>query len=223
MKKYSHKKSTGFTLVEIAIVMVIFGLIIGGLLGPMQIQLENLDRRETQETIETTKEAILGFAIREGRIPCPDTDDDGQENMTGSNCSNARGTAPWATLGVASVDAWKQPLTYRVDEDFADTSDGTPDCSDPDVLNVSFEICSSGDIDIFDSNGGSLVASGIPAVLVSHGKNWAATGDSDERENSDNDRDFVDRNHLNDGYDDLVGWVNLNTLIGTMVNANKLP
>lgn len=222
MKKNPLKKSNGFTLVEIAIVMVIFGLIIGGLLGPMQIQMENLDRRETIETIETTKAAIVGFAIRNGRIPCPDTDNDGQENMTGSNCSNARGTAPWATLGVTSVDAWKQPLTYRVDEDFADTSDGTPDCADPDVSGISFEVCSTGDIDVLDSNGGNPVASGVPAMLVSHGKNWSGPDDSDEQENSDNDTDFVDRNHLNDGYDDLVGWINLNTLIGKMVAANKL-
>lgn len=222
MRKSIPKHSAGFTLVEIAIVMVIFGLIIGGLLGPMQTQLENLDRRETIGTIKTIKQAIVGFAIRNGRIPCPDTNGDGQENTAGVNCGNARGTVPWVTLGTGQIDAWHRPLTYRVDTRFADSIDGSG-CPDADVPGISFELCSSGDISVFDSNGGNLVATGIPAMIVSHGRNWAAAGDTDEQENSDNDANFVDRNHLNNGYDDLTGWVNVNKLIGTMVSANKLP
>lgn len=222
MKSKTTSQQSGFTLVEIAIVMVIFGLIIGGLFGPMKTQLENLDRRETLDLIDTTKDAIIGFAIRNGRIPCPDTDNDGLENTAGTNCSNARGTVPWATLGVGQIDAWKRPLTYRVDTDFADSSDGTG-CPDANVPGISFEMCSTGNITVLDSSGGNQVASGVPAMLVSHGKNWAAAGDSDEQENSDNDANFVDRNHINDGYDDLTGWVNPNNLIGKMVSANKLP
>ncbi|MEZ5525720.1 MAG: prepilin-type N-terminal cleavage/methylation domain-containing protein [Pseudomonadales bacterium] len=222
MKPFSNPKHAGFTLVEIAIVMVIFGLIIGGLFGPMKTQLENLDRRETLDTIDNTRAAIIGFAIRNGRIPCPDTDNDGLENRVGANCSNARGTAPWATLGVSQVDAWKRPLTYRVDTRFADSADGTG-CPDSNVPGISFEVCSNGDISVFDQNGGNLVASGIPAVLVSHGKNWSGPGDSDEQENTDNDTSFVFRSQVNDGYDDLIGWVNLNNLIGKMVATNKLP
>jgi uncharacterized Ntn-hydrolase superfamily protein len=60
-------------------------------------------------------------------------------------------------------------------------------------------------------------------VIVSHGDNWVAAGDVNEQENSDNDASFVDKNHINQGYDDLVGWININNLIGKMVAANKLP
>lgn len=213
---------SGFSLVEMAIVLVIFGLIIGGLLGPVQIQLDNMDRKETDRTIEGTKEAIIGFALRNDRIPCPDTSGDGQENMTGSNCNSSRGLVPWVTLGVSQSDAWHQPFTYRVDTQFADTTNGTG-CGSIPMPSVSFELCSIGNINVYDSSGGALVASGIPAIIVSHGKNWSTAGDTDEQENTDNDANFVDKNAVNNGYDDQVGWINVNNLTATMVSANKLP
>lgn len=217
-----HTEQAGFTLLEIAIVMVIFGLIVGGLIGPMSLQMENLDRKETESTIDQAIDTIIVYAIRNGRLPCPDTDNDGQENTTGSNCSNARGQLPWVTLGVNRIDAWAQPFTYRVDPQFSDTTDGTG-CPDADVPGVSFEICSTGNINILDANGGNLVAAGVPAVIVSHGRNGPGATDNHERENTDNDTNFVDRSHINGGYDDHVGWVNVNALIGKMINAQKLP
>jgi len=219
------RKSKGFTLVEIAIVLLVFGLVIGGLMGPLQVQLESLDRKATVKEIELIKESIVGFAIRNGRIPCPDTDSDGAEDISGSACTRVYGNVPWATLGVGTMDGWKRPFTYRVDTTFADTTDGSG-CADDDTAGVSFEICSAGDINVFDSQGGNAVASNLPAIIVSHGKNWAQTPGSDEGENEDNDADFVDKTYAsggNNNYDDIVDWVNLNSLIAKMVAAKKLP
>lgn len=215
-------KNKGFTLVEIAIVVLIFGLIIGGIMGPLKTQLDNLDRKEAESLIDATKQAMIGFAIRNGRLPCPDTNGDGQENKPGANCTNSSGTVPWALLGVPSLDAWNQPLTYRVDTSFADDTDGTG-CPDADVPGMSFELCSVGNLTIRATSAGALVASNVPAIIVSHGKNWVVAGDINEQENSDNDANFVDKNHVNQGYDDYTGWINLNILIGKMVSANKLP
>ena len=222
MRFNTTKKQAGFNIVEVAFGLIIFGIIIGGLMGPLQVQLDNMDRRETLQTIETTKEAIIGFSIRNGRIPCPDTSGNGQENTGAGNCSSARGSIPWVTLGVNSTDAWNQRLTYRVDRDFADNSDGTG-CPDSNVAGISFEMCSLGNITVRATSTGALVASNVPAIIVSHGENGIAGGDANEQENSDNDANFVDKNHINQGYDDLVGWVNINNLIGKMVSANKLP
>ena len=59
MKKYH---SGGFTLVEIAIVLVIVGLLIGGLLTPLAAQLEQRRGSETQKALDEAKEALFGFA-----------------------------------------------------------------------------------------------------------------------------------------------------------------
>ena len=186
-------------------------------MGPLKTQLDNIDRKETEKLIESTKEAMVGFAIRKGRLPCPDTSGDGAED----SCTNASGQVPWATLGVSSQDAWNRPLTYQVDTSFTDSTIGTG-CGIA-VPGMSFELCSAGNITVRTTSAGTTIASNVPAILVSHGQNWAATGDVNEQENSDNDNDFVDKNHINQGYDDFVGWVNLNNLIGKMVSANKLP
>mgnify|MGYP003385548630 CR=1 FL=1 len=218
-------KWQGFTLVEMAIVLLVFGLVIGGLMGPLQTQLESLDRKETVKEIALIKEALIGFALINGRIPCPDTGTDGMEDMSSGNCTHAEGTVPWVTLGVGRLDGWKRPFTYRVDTTFADTADGSG-CADDDVAGVSFEMCSTGDISVLDSKNGGAVASGVPAVIVSHGKNWAQTAGNDEGENQDSDEEFVDKAYASGGgnnYDDIVDWVNMNNLIANMVAAEKLP
>lgn len=216
-----HKKN-GFSLVEMAVVLVIFGLVIGGMVGPIKLQLEVMKLRDTKKTIELTTQTLVGYALRNGRLPCPDTDNDGAENRNGLSCSNASGLVPYATLGITAIDAWKQTLSYHVDTRFADSNDGSG-CPDADTPGISFEICSNGNIRILDASGGSDIASDIPAVVISHGKNWASGGDNDEQENRDNDANFVDKNHINQGYDDLVGWVNINQLISALVNAGQLP
>jgi len=224
-KKKLTSKTLGFSLVEMAIVLLVFGLIIGGLMGPLKTQMDRLDRKETLKEISLIKESMVGFALRNGRIPCPDTDNDGIEDTSGGNCANELGNVPWATLGVGRYDGWKRPFTYRVDDRFADTSDGSG-CADTDVAGVSFELCSTGDISVLASQGGATVASNVPAVIVSHGKNWAQTAGSDEAENQDSDADFVDKTYVIGGsndYDDIVDWLNLNNLIVKMVQAERLP
>jgi hypothetical protein len=146
---------------------------------------------------------------------------DGQENM-GATCNSPLGTVPWATLGVTNmVDGWHQPFTYRIDTQFADN---TSDIGCPDAAGILFAICSTGNINVFDSNGGNPVATEIPAIIVSHGSNQSTTGgDADEQENNNNNTNFVNKTHINQGYDDYVDWVNLNNLVAKMVSANKLP
>lgn len=208
-----------------AIVLLVFGLVIGGLMGPLQTQLESLDRKATVKEIVLIKEAIVGFALRNGRIPCPDTGSDGVEDISSGSCANAEGMLPWATLGVGRLDGWKRPFTYRVDTRFADTEDGSG-CADDDVAGMSFEMCSTGDISVLDSKGGNTVASGAPAVIISHGKNWPQTAGNDEGENQDSDVEFVDKTYASGGsnnYDDIIGWLNMNNLIANMVAAEKLP
>jgi len=224
-KRMLTSKALGFSLVEMAIVLLIFGLIIGGLMGPMRTQLDRLDRKETLKEIGLIKEAMVGFALRNGRIPCPDTNNDGAEDLSAGNCANEFGNVPWATLGVGRYDGWKRAFTYRVDNSFADTSDGSG-CADTDVAGVSFELCSTGNISVLASQGGSAVASNVPAVIVSHGKNWAKTAGTDEAENQDSDAEFVDKTYVtggNNDYDDIVDWLNLNNLIVRMVQAERLP
>ena len=103
----------GFTLVEMAVVLVIIGLMLGGLLVPLSAQLDIRNSAATQKSLETAKEALLGFAVANGRLPCPATDSsDGVEafaaggNATNGNCAVFNnGFLPAATLGITPIDS----------------------------------------------------------------------------------------------------------------------
>ena len=61
----------GFTLAELAVVLAIIGLLIGGLMIPLSTQQELRGRQDTDKALAAIQEALLGFAAINGRLPCP--------------------------------------------------------------------------------------------------------------------------------------------------------
>lgn len=57
------KPSHGFTLIELAIVLVIVTLLIGGLAVPLSAQIQARRVAETNRTLEEAREAIIGYAM----------------------------------------------------------------------------------------------------------------------------------------------------------------
>ncbi|MBV1931760.1 MAG: type II secretion system GspH family protein [Porticoccaceae bacterium] len=224
----------GFSLLEMAVVLVVIGLILGGLLMPLSTQLEKQDRQETEQSLAQIHESIIGFAMANGRLPCPDStppppNRDGVEDACGTGFG-VDGNIPWVTLGIGQHDAWGQAFTYRVTGAFADCN---PGCG---ATGVSFDLAAAGDINVLDSAfpAGALVASQVPAVVISHGQNWAsmtnaAAAGADQWENRTNDTNFVDRIYSktstpgNPVFDDQIIWVSPNILKARMVAAGELP
>lgn len=230
-----HRQS-GFTLVEIAIVLIIVGLMIGGLITPLSMQLEQRKVAETQKAMEEAREALLGYALRNGYLPCPAISaSNGLEARNGSHCAGERrsGYLPWATLGVGKLDGWNHLFRYSV----------TPAFSDSGTL---FNLSTARDITVATrDSGGQLVAAtavnDIPAVIVSHGKNGfggsnelgglianAGANNTDEQLNAGSDTQFVSR-YASDSptaaggaYDDIVLWLSPNILFNRMVAVQKI-
>ena len=125
-----RKAARGFTLIEMAVVLFIFGLLIAGVLGPLETQMEARDRNATIESMEEILEALYGYAITNGRLPCPDSDGDGMPDMTNepydssdittgacdgdTTFDDGTGFVPWVELNVAQGDAWGNRFRYRV-------------------------------------------------------------------------------------------------------------
>ena len=66
------KAQRGFTLIELAIVLVIVTLLIGGLAMPLSAQIQARRIAETNKTLEEAREAIIGYAMSH-RINAPCT------------------------------------------------------------------------------------------------------------------------------------------------------
>lgn len=222
-------------------VLAIVGLLISGLIPALSAQMESQRINETRKQLGEIKDALTGFAVINGRLPCPSggTTASGEEQVAGSGvsavCTLTQGVLPWATLGVNETDAWGRRLTYRVTANFADGADGTGSTSCTITAGVSFQLCSNANLDVLSASGGggSTVAANVPAVVVSHGKNGlgaypggggvqigAATGD--ESENADDNNTFVSKD-FSTSYDDIVIWLSPNVLLNRMVAAGRLP
>jgi prepilin-type N-terminal cleavage/methylation domain-containing protein len=123
-------KEQGFTLAELAVVLVVIGLLLGGLMVPLAAQTDIRYRSDTEKTLADIREALIGFAIVNGRLPCPATatiasgdTNAGVELTIGSGatlaCSSPSGVLPWATLGVSESDGWGRRFSYYVDSTFS--------------------------------------------------------------------------------------------------------
>ena len=101
------KRLGGFSLIEIAIVLVIISVLIAIVAVPLATQVDRQRVNETDKQLEQIKEAIYGFAMANGRLPCPSRlADNGQEapSVAGS-CPTFNGFLPAVTLGIAPIDA----------------------------------------------------------------------------------------------------------------------
>jgi prepilin-type N-terminal cleavage/methylation domain-containing protein len=236
MSRHIHMR--GFTLVELAVVLVIVGLMLVGLLVPLSAQMDQRNYSETRKSLEEIREALIGYGLSHGYLPCPTSSvSSGAEERTGSACTNRVGFLPWAELGVPKLDSWGHLYRYSVTPAFADSS-----------TKISLSPFSSRDITIQTrDDSGNLInlsnANNIPAVVVSHGKNgtWGymdsgtQIGDSSTH-NDDEDTNgsgagttFVSRNFSANTttsygeFDDIVIWVSPHVYLNRMVAAGQLP
>lgn len=224
----SRRHSRGFSLVEMAVALLIVGLVLGGLLGTVGTLEKRQRSAGTEAQLEEIHDALVAFAVANRRLPCPAspaTPDTvagaGLENApTATGCTGgASGVVPWATLGLPASDAWGRRFTYRVSAGFSRTA-------------PAFNLASVGD-NLVRNATGVVLASAVPAVVVSHGENARGSrgpggaaapvgADLREQENADGDADFV-LDSPTDTYDDKVRWVPTPVLAYRMLQAGVLP
>jgi type II secretory pathway pseudopilin PulG len=223
----NRNKAAGFSLIEIAVVMFIIVLLLGSVLIPLQTQVEQRQVSATEKTLDDIRQALLGFAVANGHLPCPDTNNDGAENVTSGLCTTivsniAHGNLPWQTLGIADSDVWGHRFRYAVREQYARRAPSSVFSLSTTAPNL--RVCTTAAC-------ASTLTSSAVAVVLSHGKNSttaAGSGSTDEMENNDSDRDFVSRvittaDSAAGEFDDIVMWLPVYVLFNRMVSAGKLP
>jgi len=244
-RSYKHAtkiNNSGFTLIEITMVMLIIVLLMTGLLPTITSQIDLQRTTETRKLLRDIQEALIGYTLIYGRLPCPadptiatGATNAGLERPSCTVAADSTGVVPWATLGTSEIDGWGNRLSYRVTSNFADSSDGTgAACAI--ATGVSFQLCSIGSLTVNSSaTTGTNIAIGIPAVIISHGANGSGgysqqgttlpgSADLDEQENYDDEADSIYVIHTpTTSFDDMVVWITPNILYNRMVMAGKLP
>jgi type II secretory pathway pseudopilin PulG len=238
----------GFSLIEVAIAVFVITLLLGGILVPLATQVELRKISDTQKALDEIRDALLGFALANGYLPCPDktaaggagTENDGQEDVIAASgtcvATGNEGNLPWVTLGAGISDVWGNRFRYRVYGTFAQRSPSTrfniSTLGNPNPL----QACTSAACTTSLTN----TLDGPPALILSHGKNGFGARNSitntnnpapvstDELENTDGDRFFVSHQQSAAGagageFDDVVTWLSRSVLLNRMVAAGKLP
>lgn len=109
-----RQKSGGFTLAELAIVLVIISLLLGGLMVPLATQNDLRQHERTNAIMNEARDAMDGFVLINDRVPCPAPSALADEAPHGGPCAAQTGFFPAVALGVPGNDAWGRPLRYAV-------------------------------------------------------------------------------------------------------------
>ncbi|EDN68442.1 conserved hypothetical protein, secreted [Beggiatoa sp. PS] len=233
----------GFTLVEIAVVLMILGLLLGGLLIPLSAQMDQQKIRVTQQRLEEIKEALIGFAILNGYLPCPNLSplEDGQGRDPPCNSDN-EGQIPWVVLGVERYDAWGRTFRYRIDDYFGKAPEtGFP--NPPDTfsnLRVRLRGTDTEDKKLTNED----INSPVVAIIFSCGKNGRPdptpppnsdlehTNDTDGITNNNatctnsqtpNDSVYIQDSFVENEFDDILIWLPKTIFINRLVATGQWP
>ncbi len=222
----------GFTLVEMAIVLVIVGLLISAFLAPLSAQRDLKDYSDTKLHLEQIREALYGYAIINGGLPCPTTTADPTDNVnyghSDATCllTDPAGVLPWKDLGVQESDSWgmQRNVTtdpwvgywlYRVDPNFVNTFSLTTktQATNPNP---------GANINIRKSDGTSstISAERAVAVICTTGKNRTANGQNASFETAS---PVYEEDVQTPTFDDMCIWITRPSLFNRMVAAGKLP
>jgi len=238
----------GFSLVELAIVLVVVSFLAGGLIVTLSAQMELANTSETQRRLADARQALIGYAAANGRLPCPAAPGTTgvEAPLGGGNCSNPwDGFLPGITLGLGPtndagyvLDAWGNPIRFAVTTENTSaftTTNGLKaawNTGGIGALTPNLQICSTATGLTGSGNSAACatnmtLANSAVAVVLSQGKNGGSTPTStDEVANTNADRLFVSHTPTPAGtseFDDQVLWLSPNLLYSQMITAGRLP
>ena len=233
-------RQSGFSLLEIAVVLVIISILMGGILTTLSQTRESNNRNRTEQQLQEILDALYGYAQAFGRLPCPATaTSSGAESpLGGGACTQVHGFVPSATLGLSGsvnaagllMDPWLSPYRYTVT-----TANGNAFTTTNGMRTVTMGTLAPDLRVCLDVACVTVIANRLPAVVMSLGADWATFGATSplQVENSGevtingyrhgNDVNFVTASYAEDLFDDLLVWMSSSVLYTRLIAAGQLP
>jgi prepilin-type N-terminal cleavage/methylation domain-containing protein len=221
---YRHARTRGFTLIEMAIVLVVIGLVVGAGLTAVSPIIAGTKTTATRTKMERIEAALLVHAIRNSCLPCPATTNSATGASTfvteTANCdANATpctvefGVVPWQELELP-LDDILDGYNYRIGYGIARAIAGTSGMN-----RTGTNYAPLGTLTV-NNTAGAAVTTQAAYVLVSFGQNSeggfsragvakaATQGSANEDENNDADTTYVQDQPIDVGgathFDDIV-------------------
>lgn len=216
---FCMKNVRGFTLVEMAVVLVIVSAVGGLLLSGINTFVHHTSQATTRARQQEIKSSLIAYLRDHSRLPCPAAQAaPGVESSAPNSelCSTQSGTLPFKALGLPqaeTMDAWGNYFTYVVSP----------------AWNKS--------LDLSKSSEGSVPVDGDPpavAVVLSHGsngdgaynegsnKNSAPTEDA-EKANAESCSPKCYRVGSVDSFDDVLFSISKRELFEPLLSQGWLP
>lgn len=228
------KTSSGFTLIELAISLVIIGFLLGATILPLLTLQEQNTFSDSRRQLGEIREALIGYGVTHGHLPCPAISNvnGGEDRNAATGACNARvGGLPWAELGFPKLDNWGHLYRYSVSNNFSNSAN-------------MISLASLGDITVAarDGSGATSNILNIPVVVMSYGSraSWAfqdngtqiadtslTNVDEDVNGNTPLGSNFVVKDVVANTaatggeFDDLVAWIPISLYINRMVLAGQ--
>ena len=191
-------KAHGFTLIEIAIILVILGVLFGMTIPLLSDLTKHRHVVSTQKEMAEVKEALVGYAGIHWKLPYADTTGDRVGDPT-----QLTGSLPYVDLGLGAVDPWRNRYVYEVNSRLVTTTTQATWCT-------ALSSIAAGEFPrVAFSAGGTQISQA--AIVISKGENAVL----DPAENNDGDRDY-ESYRPTDTFDDLVLTVSPNYLFGRL-------
>lgn len=178
------KKQDGLTLIELAVVLVVIGIILGmasNLIGPLT-NMQSVNK--SKNIIDAAVESIVGFSAQQKRLPS---------------------SSELKTVITRSTDGWNQDITYLLDS----TLGATNNICGRKTTNLSVRNCiDNSDCTTGTANVDYIDISNIAFIAASNGSNY--TLDTDISGNPI----IVYKNEKTSSteYDDIIKWTTLGQL-----------
>ena len=240
----------GFTLLEALIALIVVALLASGLALPLAAQLQMRRQQETQRQLEEARDALLGFAVTHGRLPCPATASSrgleafasGGDAANGACADFHGGYLPAAALGLGSLDregfardAWGSEgnrIRYAVHGGaVAGVTYTLTRAHGLQLAGLAALGAAPHYLIVCSTPGGPACGAAANQltrraafVLLSTGANGVLVPGpgSDEARNLDGDDTFLARDAGPD-FDDVLHWGAIHLLVNRMVVAGRLP
>lgn len=113
------RRQAGFTLVEMAIAVALFGMMVSGALMGLTVYFDRIAEEKSRDNLTKVERAIGLYVAVNGRLPCPDENADGaDDDCTGAASEEAvQGAPPWLDLGLQQrdvLDGYQRFISYVV-------------------------------------------------------------------------------------------------------------